>query len=140
MRKQTTFLKVRDCNLLKVRGQKIFIPLFRQNLPITHLLNVLNLQNIAVVGTRKSAFSRFENVFFFYIRLYACLCANDIPKSCKFRFKIGQNSKCKLRFELVTYYLSRGTASSRALTRERQSISQTQLFFPSSLGWPAQKE
>ena len=94
---------------------------------------VHSLRNLAASYPKK-------NIIFFYIRFYACLCANDIPKSCKFRFKSGQNSKCKLRFELVTYYLNRGTAvgtaSSRALTREKECISQPQLFFPSSLGQP----
>ena len=113
----------------------IYISIFICVIRSTEKVHIL--RNLAAGYPKKISDFRF---FFFYIRLYACLCANDIPKSCKFRFKIGQNSKCKLRFELVTYYLSRGTASSRALTRERQSISQTQLFFPSSLGWPAQKE
>ena len=84
---------------------------------------VHSLRNLAASYPKK-------NIIFFYIRFYACLCANDIPKSCKFRFKSGQNSKCKLRFELVTYYLNRGTAvgtaSSRALTREKECIYQPQ--------------
>ena len=90
MRKQTTFLKVRDFNLLKVRGLKIFIPLFRQNLPITHLLNVLHLQNIAVVGTRKSVFSRFENVFF----LHQTICT---------QYSFGQYQSRQFDFQLLLF-------------------------------------
>ena len=83
-------------------------------------------------------FSKNICLIFFCVRLYVCLCANDIPKSCKFRFKSGQNSKCKLRFELVTYYLNRGTAvgtaSSRALTREKRVHISASIILSKQLG------